>query len=129
LSNVYAYKQTSGYDESFFIDSVDFDLCFSLREKGFRIYRINKIGLLHEVGHGEIKRFLWKKIIVFNEKPERIYYISRNKIKLYEKHAEYSLPNLIYRETEGLLKICFENERLKKLKMFIKGIFDGIMGK
>lgn len=34
LTSVVAYKQTSGYDKSFFIDGVDFDLCYSLREQG-----------------------------------------------------------------------------------------------
>lgn len=78
LTSTEAYKKTEGYDESFFIDCVDFDLCYTMREAGFKIYRVNHVGLLHEVGRGENRRFLWKKIVVYHEKPWRIYYLARN---------------------------------------------------
>ncbi|MBR5177783.1 MAG: glycosyltransferase family 2 protein [Lachnospiraceae bacterium] len=127
LTKVKAYNETSGYDKSFFIDAVDFDFCFTLREKGYKIYRINRIGLLHEVGHGENRRFLFKNIIIFNENPTRIYYMTRNKFKLFKKHQEYSLPNLIYRECELFFRLClYEKDKTKKLKMFFKGLLDGI---
>ena len=49
-----------------FIDKVDFDICYSLRDKGLRIIKIDFDGLLHEVGHGkEISIFGIKKT-VFN---------------------------------------------------------------
>lgn len=127
LTSVAAYEQTPGYDKSFFIDGVDFDLCYSLREQGYKIYRVNRLGLLHEVGHGENRRFLWKSIVVYNESPERVYYIARNRIKLYRKHKEYSLYTLITKEIGLLFRICFyEKEKWKKVKMFWKGIGDGV---
>ena len=61
FTSVKAYKKTTGYDKKFFIDTVDFDICYSLREAGFKVYRVNHVGLYHEVGHGENRR--WKDIL------------------------------------------------------------------
>ena len=91
------------------------------------IYRVKSLGLLHEVGHGENRRFLWKSIVVYNESPERVYYIARNRIKLYRKHKEYSLYTLITKGIGLLFRIFFyEKEKWKKVKMFWKGIGDGV---
>lgn len=37
FTSVEAYMSTPGYDESFFIDYVDFDLCYSLKERKYKI--------------------------------------------------------------------------------------------
>ncbi|MBQ8306759.1 MAG: glycosyltransferase [Blautia sp.] len=123
LTSVDAYKKTSGYDEDFFIDCVDFDICYSLREVGFRIIRVNHFGLLHEVGQGENRRFLWKKIVVYHEKPKRIYYLARNTKRLYKKHRSYGLLRLIKKEAALLLRIIvYEDNKKEKLSAFCKGI-------
>lgn len=125
FANVSAYKQTSGYDESFFIDCVDFDICYSLKEKGYKIYRVNHLGLLHEVGHGENRRFLWKTIVVYHEKPQRIYYLSRNTKRLYKKHKEYRMLMLVKKELALFTRIIlYEDEKRNKLKYFFKGLHD-----
>ncbi len=123
MTSVKAYKSTPGYDEGFFIDCVDFDFCYSLRESGFKIYRVNHTGLIHEVGHGENRRFLWKKIVIYHEKPVRIYYLARNTKRLYSKHREYGLMKLVKKEMALLTRIvCYEDQKKEKLKQFIKGI-------
>lgn len=126
LTSVNAYKKTQGYDESFFIDCVDFDICYSLRENGYKIYRINHVGLFHEVGHGENKRFLWKKIIIYHEKSFRIYYLARNTILMYKKHKKMFPWYVMIKKELGLfIKIVFyEDNKQSKLKRFWKGILD-----
>ncbi len=126
LTSVKAYNETSGYEKSFFIDGVDFDICYSLREKGYKIYRVNYLGLLHEVGHGENRCLFGKNIVIYNESPNRVYYMARNKIKLFKKHKEYGLYTLVTKEMGLLFRICFcEKNKWKKIKMFWKGVADG----
>lgn len=122
LTSVIAYKETIGYDESFFIDCVDFDICYSLKEAGFRIVRVNYTGLLHEVGHGENRKFLWKSIVIYHEKPVRIYYLARNTKRLYKKHKTYSFAKMLKKEAALLLRIVlYEDRRKEKLLNFWKG--------
>lgn len=125
FTSVNKYFMTSGYDEKFFIDCVDFDICYSLKESGYKIYRVNHIGILHEVGHGEEKKFLWKKIIIYHENPERIYYLARNTKRLQKKHKEYGKVRMIYKEMTLLCRIIlYEDNKKDKFRAFIKGILD-----
>ena len=124
FTNVEKYFKTPGYDVNFFIDAVDFDICYSLRESGFRIVRINYMGLYHEVGHGENRQFLWKKIVVYHHSSFRIYYLARNTVLLYRKHNQiFPLYIMIKKELALLARIIFyENNKRDKLKQFIAGI-------
>lgn len=125
FTNTKKYFQTDGYDKYFFIDCVDFDICYSLIEHGFKIYRVNSIGILHEVGHGEQRSFLGRRIIVYHEKPQRLYYLTRNTIWLYKKHSSYKFVRLIKKELAIFVRILlYEDNRRKKLKAFIRGIQD-----
>ena len=125
LTNVTAYFKTSGYDRQFFIDCVDFDICYSLSEKGYKIYRINYLGLLQEVGHGENRNFLFKQIVVYHEKPIRIYYLSRNLCLLYVKHSSYKCLTLMKKELALFLKIIlYEDAKKQKIFAFFKGLHD-----
>ena len=123
--NVTAYKMTPGYDEDFFIDCVDFDICYSLRSSGYKIYRVNHVGLLHEVGKGENRRFLWKKIVVYHENPLRIYYMARNLRKMHKKHKGYTWLILLKKEAALLLRIIlYEDNKKNKFKNFCHGILE-----
>ena len=123
LTSVEAYKKTAGYDKTFFIDCVDFDICYSLHESGYRVIRVNHVGLLHEVGRGENRRFLWKKIVVYHEKPNRIYYLARNTKRLHKKHRSYGITKLIKKEVALLFRIVlYEDNKKDKIGAFWKGI-------
>lgn len=126
FTNVQKYNETLGYDESFFIDAVDFDICYSLREKGFLIKRINYVGLFHEVGHGENRFFLGKQIVVYHQNPFRIYFYARNIRKMHKKHKElYPAVLMVKTELALFLKILlYEDLKLKKMKAFFYGIIN-----
>lgn len=125
FTSVEAYMSTPGYDESFFIDYVDFDLCYSLKERKYKIYRINHVGILHEVGKGENRKILWKTIVVYHEKPWRFYYIARNIRKMGKKHRVlFPFYRVAKKEITLLARIIlFEDDKISKLKYFFKGIF------
>lgn len=126
FTNVQKYFTTTGYDVDFFIDCVDFDICYLLRENGFRICRINYLGLYHEVGHGENRLFFIKKIVVYHQTPLRIYYLTRNTIWMHKKHLEtFSYITMLKKLLALLIKIViYEDEKVAKLKQFWRGIRD-----
>ena len=127
FTSVKAYMKTSRYDKKFFIDAVDFDICYSFRESGFKVYRVNHVGLYHEVGHGENRRFLWKTIVVYHQKPFRIYYFARNMIWLHKKHRRlYGILKLTKKELALFTRILlYEDNRKEKMSSFWRGIGDG----
>lgn len=128
LTSVEKYKKTNGYDKNFFIDCVDFDLCYSLREHNYKIYRVNHIGLLHEVGHGENKRFLWKNIIVYHQPSFRIYYLARNTILMHKKHKKlFPFWTTMYKIAAQFVKIIlYENNKIEKLRKYSAGLKAGL---
>lgn len=126
FTNVAKYNTTKGYDKQFFIDCVDFDICYSLREAGYRILRVNFNGLFHEVGHGENKRFLWKEIVVYHQSPSRVYYFARNIIWMHKKHIHnFGLCKMIKKLFALQIRIIlYEDNKIKKMKSFFKGLVD-----
>lgn len=128
FTNVKNYFSTLGYDSNLFIDFVDTDICLSLREKNFKILRINYLGVYHEIGHGENRRLLWKKIIVHHSSIFREYYMSRNSILLHKKHPNfYSSKIMLKGLVLNFLTITFfEKNKIKRYIKYFKGIKDGI---
>lgn len=121
-----AYENTDGFDEKMFIDSVDFDICLNMRQHGYKIYRINHVGLLHEVGHGKNVKLLFKDYIVYNHSPLRNYYMARNKAYLVRKYPEYfSKVKEVIREVRSeVLILVYEESKIKKIRARWKGLRD-----
>lgn len=125
--NVFAYTKTAGYDSRMFIDEVDFDICYCLRENGYKIYRIPYNGVLHEVGKGQNVRFFGLKTVIYNEKPLRHYYMRRNSIYVARKHRDSIsiLKTIVNQIWAMILVMCFEDNKLKKLYYSMKGLGAG----
>lgn len=130
LVSVDAWLKSGGADERLFIDAVDFDICLSMAEHGYNIYKCKFLGFLHEIGSGHTIHIGPVKIKTWNHAAFRRYYGTRNMILVAKKHASQS----IFRTLLGVLKhmliiLIFENDKWEKLKMGSKGIFDGMRGK
>ena len=128
FTNVKCYQKTLGYDEKMFIDYVDFDLCYSLIEAGFKIYKIPFAGLLHEVGNGKNVSFFGKQQIIYNHSAFRKYYLIRNSIYCAKKHPQFDSPCRIRLRAwrEMLFVLLYEENKIPKLKRMCKGYLDGI---
>lgn len=128
LMNVNAYFKTRGYDEWLFIDQVDFDICYALREAGYKIIRINYQGLWHEVGHGRIVHIFHKEYKIFNHPAWRRYYMTRNGVYIARKYRKLvPCTRRILKEIRDILLVfLYENEKMKKLKMSITGLIEGL---
>lgn len=124
-TNVDAVLSSGGFDEKLFIDMVDYDMCYSLREHGYRIVNAHFTGLLHEVGKSRKYNILGFEFAVNNHSAERKYTISRNSVYLIKKHKLNPIPEyaLIFRRI--LTAFLFENDKLAKIKAILKGVSDG----
>lgn len=132
IVSIEAWKDIGGYDELLFIDSVDFDFCYRLRKAKYLILQTDRKYLIHEIGDGEIKKFLFWKVNVTNHSPFRKYYISRNNIY-------YPLKNRMYiRFLRGVFRdLClifivlfYEESKVSKIKNIIQGMRDAfVIGK
>ena len=126
FNSVEAYTKSDGFDESLFIDCVDFDYCYNLRKHGYNVYQINFDGLLHELGRGKNRYFFNRKITILNEPVFRHYYIARNHFYLQKKYPDYlDKKQEIKDEIHQWIKIIlYEENKLPKLKERIRGIKD-----
>lgn len=121
LMNLEIWKKVGGFDDSLFIDGVDFDYCLNLKKHGYRILRNNQAVLHHELGNGRPVNFMGRKVIVLNHSPQRLYYIARNYWYL---GAKYNMKKYWHRAVFNrmLLVLLYEKNRLSKLRAMFLGI-------
>lgn len=123
LVNIQAWNQVGKFDESLFIDGVDFDFCIRLRYLEYSIVRINNLYILHEVGHGKSIKLFNKQISIMNHAPLRLYYIVRNYLYIGKKYNK--MPHWAIEVAKRILiVIIFEHNRWQKMKYILQGLKD-----
>jgi rhamnosyltransferase len=127
------FKRVGFYDESMFIDYVDFDFCLRLQKAGYKIIRAPRAILHHRLGTAEAHFFLGKKISIKTHSAWRRYYIMRNRVLMYRRYALrfplWCLNDLIWLGLDLTKIVLFESEKGSKLFNVIKGILHGLAGK
>lgn len=126
--NVKKCIEIGGFDNVMFIDRVDTDMCYRLREHGYKIIKVNYTGLLHEIGYKtRTKQILGKEVVIFNHSAFRSYYIIRNTIYFVRKHKKYiNVRKTYFSAYRRILIFMFcEDDKWKKFKASIKGLIDG----
>lgn len=128
MIRISAWKEVGGFCEEYFIDNVDFDMCFSLRKHGYKILKTNRVTLLHEIGHSRKVRFMGNDWMIFNHSPLRCYYITRNTLLFGKRHG--MLLKNIYRSLLRVLVInLYEEQKCAKDKMIMKAYWHAFIGK
>ena len=131
-----AFKEIDGFKSWLFIDCVDTDYCMNLHKHGYKVLRLNKIIMKHELGNLKVHHLFGKAYPCYNHNPMRRYYIARNNLyinKMYHDiYPEYC--DRLIRIQKGQVKriLAFEKDKYKKLKMMYRGYKDfkkGIKGK
>jgi len=124
------YELIGVMDDSLFIDAVDSEYCWRIRNNGFLVIKNNDALLAHKLGDGK------KKILGFLyvgvPSPIRHYYQVRNTLLLFRR--DY-VPN--YWKYTGLVKIIFKllvypvtlERGYERFNYIIKGIKHGILNK
>lgn len=127
FAKVYVWKKIGGYDDSMFIDSVDFEYCYRVRKSGYKVIQVRDVQLLHELGESIQKRFLFWKITDYNHSAFRRYYIARNNIYYPLKHKLWihflrgNLRNIVLL----LIVLFYENNKSQQIKFIFKGWKNG----
>ena len=130
LMNLKYCKQLPFFDESMFIDYVDFDYCKNIIMNDYKIIQVRDAILKHEVGKRIKRKFLFWDVYPTNHSNlDRYYYYSRN-IKYYLNKYKGNLTLKEYLVDEIFLiwkfvnVLLYEELKCKKIKMLIKGIKD-----
>ena len=135
LVNLKAYKKVKGFNEDFFIDCVDFDFCFKVRDAGYEILEFEDSRLKHSLGDIKGYNIFGKMVYVTNHNYIRRYYITRNRMYLFDLHSknyhEHCMTERHYSVMEFVKIWLFEKQKIKKTKAIIRGYLDykkGIVG-
>lgn len=121
------FMKSDKFDENLFIDNVDDDYCYMVRDKGYRIIRNNKSILYHMIG--EHKKVFGK--LVEQHAPIRMYYIVRNHLYFYNKY-ELKGWGIFWLLNRVRHIIFYDDEKMSKIIMMLHGAYDykkGIYGK
>ncbi len=125
LISVLAWEQVGKFDEKMFIDGVDFEFCYRLKDYGYYIYRDDDTELIHEIGHISIRKFLFWKVCVKNHSAFRKYYIAKNIIYVAKKRKKNRIK-AVFQEVKLVgIVMFYENDKINKIKKILKGIIDG----
>ena len=123
-------SEIGGADEAFPLDALDHDLAIRIQKAEYKIVSLTKHQLHHTVGN--FKMMGPFHIYTHNYSPQRLYSISRSHIIKYRKHKDWlssSEIKVTLKEhyIRQLLRILLaEPQKMCRLKMFFKGIYDGI---
>jgi rhamnosyltransferase len=132
------YKKIGLYQEDLFVDCVDSEFSHRAFRAGARSLIVPKAVLFHQAGEPIIRKFLWITAAVPNYPPSRYYYIARNNAYLYIRHFnEYFLHGAnksskiwVFLIPRYLIKaILFEDRKAAKIRMVMRGTWDGLRGK
>jgi rhamnosyltransferase len=113
-----AWQEVKCFEEKLFIDEVDFDFCFKLREHGYEIIKFNSIFFFHTLGSG-------KRMILFSKdthSSNRLYYMFRNRMYIIKYHPIYARK---YGYSKSIIKLfiqrcIFDFNAIKNTKIFLK---------
>lgn len=140
LTSIEAWKHVGGFDDSFFIDYVDYDFNKRLLLEGYRLIRTGRTILIHECGNmqatplvvlrrSQNNKWHFERFYSFGHSPFRCYYKARNRILFSKKYAGIAGPmqfeGAIQIIPQIILTLLFEKNRKEKFKSFIRGIIDG----
>lgn len=116
----------------YFIDHVDTEWCFRVKQKNYHIYGSNYARLYHQLGEDIIRIWFLRWRELPQHKGFRYYYIFRNTIFMI-RNTKMSLAwKLTHLQRLVMFAIIFTlvgDKKKEKISMVFKGITDGIKGK
>jgi len=126
LINVKSFISVNGFDERYFIDGVDADFCFRLRNKGYPVLICKESILYQTLGLDD----LFLGIPITLRSSGRYYYVVRNKFLLLRYKKNNAILSLAFSVIKLLLFVLFfEPNKLKKFFFVYKGLRDGVKKK
>jgi rhamnosyltransferase len=128
-----AFERCGLFQENLFIYCVDDDYSLRIRKEGFFIGFSRNAVLLHQSGHPTSRKLFGKTLTTKNYRPEVRYYYARNKVWILRHHGKrfprLIVPTLREFATTPLKIVLMEDASWEKIKLFARGLFDGLAGK
>jgi rhamnosyltransferase len=128
------FKVCGEFEEDLFIDRVDDEFSLRVRSFGYTIFLCRNAFLKHRIGEPDVRKILGiRRIRVRNHRPERRYYITRNRIimvrRYWRHHTIWCLNDLQACLIDIVIIVLVESDRCQKLKMIMRGLYDGVTGR
>lgn len=119
--------EIGGFDENLFIDEVDNEFCYRVKEHKLDIIEFSSVLLKHSLGHQTFHQILGFHYNTFNHNAVRKYYMIRNRLyvlKRYPTVRKWYIKNII----KDIVKVIIaEKDKKKKLYSMFLGLKDGII--
>lgn len=133
LSPLELFQTLNGFSEDLFIDLVDFDFCCRARKLGRALVVLDAVGMEHQVGNAETRRWLGRRTTVYHHAPFRLYYQARNALVFARRHFAFD-PLLCLVLLADVVRlpakaICFERDKFTRLRYIGAGIRDALRGR
>ena len=133
LMPTWIFDRIGYFASDFFIDCVDVEFCFRLRASGYYVADSKEAVLLHSAGHPERVSVMGFGFSPTHHSAARRYYMSRNRVVVSRRYIRL-FPGLVLhyvyltlRETAKCL--LAERDRARKLRNFLLGTWDGLVGR
>jgi rhamnosyltransferase len=133
LMPMWIFSRVGYFASDFFMDCVDTEYCFRLVAAAYCVVGSQEAVLLHSLGRPGKVNILGFSFSPTHHSPARRYYMSRNRVVVYRKYVR-ELPTLVLQYAYLTLRetaICFlaERDRARKLRNFLLGTWDGLVGR
>jgi len=134
LMPTWIFDKIGLFRSEYFIDLVDAEYCLRIRAAGYLISDSRQAVLLHTAGHP--KRISLFGVFSFqpsHHSAMRRYYISRNRLVVYRKYMwifpAWTLHSISESFRETIKCFIVEENRLRKIRNFLLGSWDGLIGR
>ncbi|MGB8129543.1 MAG: glycosyltransferase family 2 protein [Candidatus Angelobacter sp.] len=121
------------FDDSFFIDYVDFELCLRVRKNGLRIIEAPDATIAHRLGNPSRHTLFGKTFTVCNHSALRRYYAARNRLRIYSRYlfSDFAwICHDVWSWWKEIIKLLlFEKNRGRKLVFITRGGWDALRGR
>ena len=124
-------NEIGNMNEGLFIDNVDIEWCFRAKYKGYKLYIEPNAVLRHNLGDSTKKILLLGNMPMVLHKPIRLYYMMRNRIRLYSLvHTPtiWIVHDFFRVIAKFLIFSLLISPRKANAAMMLRGIADGVRG-
>jgi rhamnosyltransferase len=130
LIPVRSFTAVGEFDEALFIDSVDLEWCCRARARQFTLYGVCAAQLDHQLG--DERRVFLRAIKLVVHSPERIYYMTRNRLLLYQRAympLKWKLKDLLRFLAKFAATVLLVSPRRENARMTLWAIRDAFAGR
>ncbi|MEW6552114.1 MAG: glycosyltransferase [Campylobacterota bacterium] len=138
LINLKYFNQIGRFDDSLFIDMVDYDLCARIKIQNLKILYFKDVLVEHALGHKFLRVNLLsrKKKYKIEHNAQRVYYITRNSLFVSKKYRKVLPQEFGLLKTLNILFIhdvvkilLYEDKKIDKLYAKCLGLYHFVIGR